>query len=141
MNPTDLQLYELLWDKTLKFGCLFKQEYDSATYVALTDLRENMMGTLSFWTQRYWTYNSSISSCEQKRVREIIWHEPTLTDFHRWLNERGILWFQDDEYIEETKRPWIDFVFDSFSYISSLTLLEQPKETKQAITDFISSHS
>ena len=62
--------------------------------------------------------------------------EPTIADFHRWLNEREIHFAQDSLDIQYNGKD-----YERIPYHSSLPLLNQPTETLDAIIELIDNHS
>jgi hypothetical protein len=87
---------------------------------------------------------------EEVKKAKIIGNKPTVTDWHRWMNERELNFYMGkDEIIiaryfydcdECSFRSLYDHKFE-IPYESSKPLLSQSEETKQAIIDLITSYS
>jgi hypothetical protein len=76
---------------------------------------------------------------------EIIWHPPTITDLHKWLNDKlDGDWQQNANilYIGMQNWGWGEINWTTeILYNSSLSLLDQPEETKLALIELITNHS
>ena len=123
MNSTQLEITRLIGDKTLSFGCRVKfQAWEYDEDIVLCD--------------RHWI----IEFCKQKKVYskteleqwiiyEILWHPATDTNFKKWMNEKGIDWWQSKTYLSTATY--------SIPYNSNLPLLEQSEETLEKILALI----
>ena len=130
MNQQQTTLTQLLGSKELTFGCNIK--YDGWVHTIINYPKDSSDFKVCF----DWNYTRYPRDTEF----EIIWHEPTLTNFHRWLNEKvgKQKWYQDYETIFFLDELVWDQALGNIPYNSSLSLLEQPEEVKQKIIDFIS---
>lgn len=144
MTPTQLKLYRLLGGKTLSFGCVVETAGCSdgccsqATEIIWSDVwvDDNMKHPF-LRTQK--DYNNA---WERRYLIEIIGHEPTLTDLHRWMNgycewpnNKDKDWIQSPYAIHfsHTDRN-LDF---KIPYDSSKSLIDQAEETLLAIINLI----
>jgi len=77
--------------------------------------------------------NSVIEQTIPEEQFEIVWHPATLSDLHRWMNEKWISWYQEKyKFHSEESMIWYD---------SSKDLLEQSTETLDKIIELIKSNS
>lgn len=68
--------------------------------------------------------------------------EPTLTDFHKWMNYNSIYWNQDSDYIyinpQENECIWLIRWYEyEIRFPSNLPLMQQSDTTKETILKLI----
>lgn len=140
MDKQDLLLYEFLWDKTLSFGCIMQMDGYTATNIETCQC----------------TYPDIVESDTPSWNWEIIGHEPTLSDFHKWMNENcKVVWQQESNLSLTGRYGWerdgITYYLQEYPsmdnshlvyipYDSSKSLLNQSEETKAAIIELIKLH-
>ena len=127
MTPLQLELTRLIGDKTLSFGCLVKLP---KKWICFFVCREELSN---------WTFPSRIFFDGKKTFQtsiteeiEILWHPVTETNFKKWMNEKGIDWKQNQDYIA----AWVYVI----PYSSNLPLLEQSEETLTQILNLITNN-
>jgi hypothetical protein len=150
MTPLQLQLTKLIGDKELTFGCyVYTKDKDyswkplaiviksfhwfNTSYTWYSHTTDNITVWITFW----WKYNSGKIKpiCSfSKNEMEIIWHPATLSDLHRWMNEKNVEFTQENNYIYPE-------YYSRIPYNSSLPLLEQDESTLEQIRDLIINNS
>lgn len=165
MSDIDKKLYEYLGSKELSFGLKL---YDNASAIAHYDAADSYgytLDTSTVWTlinvrtsngEPWGEIINEHGSCEETLLYEfdpendsdwkdriqIIGHEPTIFELHKWMNENQpdyAIWDQDTDCIV-FHGPTQETVRVQIPYDSSLPLLDQSEETKKVIISLIESH-
>ena len=147
MNTLQLELTKLLGKKELSFGCVVfdnppynEHNWYNNWYWQIFDIYSDHYGDWgnkdgSFLIARNWQEAIERNFADI----EIIWHPATLSDFHRWMNEKWIKFIQyPKEILFDTDEDEFD---SSLVYDSSKELLEQSESTLQQILELISSNN
>lgn len=148
MNPLQLEITKLIGKKELSLGCwLFIQNPDwYAQFIEESDV----WNWFTIMSASDWY---SILNDKKDNIKDwyIIWHPATLTDFHRWMNEKYKYWFKQihtgkENYIVLHKRDSSTIFMDGshcvvIPYDSSKELLEQSSETLTQIISLIKSYA
>ncbi len=130
MTPTQLELTRLLGSKELTLGCMFKQSY--------TEGFETVIYKVVGWnfhsvTERWIAHFPHVS-----QITEIIGHPATLTDFHRWLVDKCLI-FEQRALSFVVKDVEMNLLLE-VSYLSSKPLLDQEEATLSAILNLVKSN-
>ena len=135
LTELQLELTRLIGKKELTFWCLIEwsgnssvnkrylQKIDSQYLMGYGDSEKDM------YQEAFWISELFLRDCE------IIGHPATLSDFHRWMNEKNSEWKID---VWEQRQYWI-WIFGiwSIEYDSSKDLLEQDIEALKQIINLI----
>lgn len=139
MTPLQLELTRLIWKKEWSAWLIVKDNY----WIILTLVWERQFDwddDVYFYAPEHKEISHWFNNEEYTRKKwEIIGHPATLTDFHRWMNEKGVFFKQEDwniRYYHNIEEIWIPMFYDS-----SKDLLEQSEETLTQIRDLIISNS
>jgi len=122
MNTTQIELTKLLGKKELTKNC-------KLTWWTVVDDKESVLsndGTL-------------FDDWPEIEDEEIIGLPPPITDFHRWLNEKEIVWSQWKKIIFIDKEKDVRTMYE-IPYDSSKELLKQSEETLKQIIELISNN-
>ena len=130
-TPQQLKLIELLWSKELTFGCLIKSE--RLSLIISKDYNTEWLKTGRY---RMMDDGENLYTWIIKDD-EIIWHEPTIADFHRWASyKRRIVWEQFQACILIHAPIILEIQYDS-----EKSILNQSIETQEKIIELITNHS
>lgn len=126
MNSLQLELTKLIWKKELSFGCYTKVPNEGYARIIYVNPNDSIAVEWSGSEFDVWEY-------------EFIGHPATLSDLHRFMNEKGIVLWQWCDYIYSVFEYDEEWYFPQIKYDSSKYLLEQSDETLKQIIDLIKS--
>lgn len=129
MTPLQIEITRLIGKKELTFGCLFyddkSKDESSINRVWNGDL-DSRKQTYSYWWWEEW---------ETVSIVEIIGHPATLSDFHRWMNEKELCWRQEE--LQFTLIIDGEIKYTIIQYKSYKDLLDQDESVLKQIISLI----
>lgn len=142
MNTLQIELTRLIGKKELTFGCFINHkvddDFDGDWHLArVTEVEDK-----HFFFYPRTPYGDTDWSDDESEY-EIIGHPATLTDLHRWMNEKKVNWDQDKRAINTTipftDTDWTEITF-YLPYDSNKDLLDQETSTLEKVISLITSN-